>query len=191
MKTKIFIRLSLVTLCFGFRAIQPANEKKPKIYIDNFKTEVKDGQLINCRKIKDMGVIVYFTEQMTKYDVFKVEVHRTGENEDALVAFKNFIPNSKEFQKKYIGKESVKLKLFDPTDTFTSDFETNSLLFTPDTPIDNVICIIHELKHCNFYIIVKGYNKTGEKNRFGEEAYTEGKEESPKSIIFRNFEKPH
>ena len=188
MKTNVLIFLSASAFCFGFTS-QPSEEKKPIIYIDNYTTEVKENQLINCRKIKDMGVEVTITEGMKKYDVFKVEVHRTGENEDAIVAFKSFIPSSKEFQKKYGTKESVRLNLINPTDTYTSDFETNSLLFTPGTPIDNVICTIHELQHCNFYVIVKGYNKTGEKNKFGEDVYTEGKEESPKSIAFRNWER--
>ena len=39
----------------------------------------------------------------------------------------------------------------------------------------------------NFYFIVKGYKKNGEKNRFGEDQYTIT-DLSPKSITIRNWD---
>src|ERR1035437_3125760 len=126
---------------------------------------------------------------MKKQDIFQIELHRYGNNEDELVAFKLFNPNSKEFQKKYAKIDSLKLKLLTPEDQFTtSDFQINSLLFKTSTIVNDVVCTFKDKQHCNFYLVVKGYNKTGKKNKFVEDEYDNGKELSQRSITFKNWE---
>lgn len=195
MKIKILISGCAIITCFGFtiknKQLQSNQNKPPALYINNFTEEVKDGFVVNCRKIKDLGVIAYFNNQFSSYDIVKIEFHRFGEygNGDTIVASKTFIPGSKEFKKKYAEKESVKLKLLTPEGLYnTSDFEVNTLIFPVNSFVNDVVCSYHDKKHCQFYLIEKGYNKTGEKNNFGEELYDKGTDISAKSIAFKNWE---
>ena len=171
------------------KTVQSDKSKKPTVYINNFTTEIKEGTMINCRKIKNMGVVMYLNERLNTYDVFKIELHRFGNDENIIAASKNFIPGSAEFKKKYVGKDSLKLNLLSPEGNFSgSDFEVNTLIFPSNSVVNDVICTYHDKKHCNFYLVVKGYNKTGEKNNFGEDLFNEGIEISARSNVFKNWE---
>lgn len=183
----MFLFIFSILLCFKFATI----DKKPKVLVNNFSREVVEGELINCRKIKDLGVILYLNDGMKKYDNFKIEFHRYGEDGDILVGYKTFIPNSKEFTKKYANTDSVKLKLLTEENQWnTSDFEVNTIEFTSNLYVNNIYCAIHEKKHVNFYLITRGYTKTGEKNKFGESIYS-GKDISQKSVVFQNWDFSH
>lgn len=192
-KTSLIIS-SLVLLFFcsfkhDLKFIQLSAEKAPIITTNHFKITLKEGDVINCRKISDVGVIMFFDEQMKKHEIFQIELHRYGNNEDILVAFKSFIPTSKEFQKKYSKVDSLKLKLLTPEDQFnTSDFQINTLLFKASNVVNDMVCTLKDKKHYNFYLVVKGYNKIGKKNNFGDDIYDEGKELSLRSISFKNWE---
>lgn len=194
MKKSSLIISSLVILFFcsfnhDLKFIQLNAEKAPIITTNHFKTTLKEGNVINCRKISDLGVIMFFDEQMKKHEIFQIELHRYGNNEDILVAFKLFTPDSKEFQKKYSQSDSLKLKLLTPEDAFTtSDFQINTLLFKTSNVVNDVVCTLKDKAHCNFYLVVKGYNKTGKKNNFGDDIYDDGKELSLRSITFKNWE---
>ncbi|MGQ0828086.1 MAG: hypothetical protein ACT4ON_06815 [Bacteroidota bacterium] len=194
MKTKILICSCIIALSFGFtikvNPIQAGKIKKPRICINDYKKEVQEGELINCRKIDNMGVVVHLNQDMQKYDNFQVEMHRFGTDGDVMVAYRPFIPEEKEFQKKYAALDSLKLSMINPMDTDNSDFITNTLKFKMSQfIIEHVVCTIHELQHCNFYVVIKGYKKTGKTNKFGEEEYDNGVELSERSIVFRNWEK--
>jgi hypothetical protein len=136
-----------------------------------------------------MTVVMYLNKQMQAYDLFKLELHRFGTDENIVEAFVNFIPANKEFKKKLADKDSVKLKLLTKENEFnSSDFEVNTLIFPRDLFVNNVFCDMHDLKHCTFYLVTMGYKKTGEKNDFGEELYSAGTEISERSIVFKNWE---
>jgi hypothetical protein len=51
-----------------------------------------------------------------------------------------------------------------------------------------MFCKSHDLKHCRFYIIVKGYKKTGEKTQFNEDVFDKGTDLSLKSVVFKSWE---
>ncbi|MBA3705628.1 MAG: hypothetical protein H0W84_06920 [Bacteroidetes bacterium] len=195
MKTKSFIFFCTIAVGWGFTIIrEPAQSSKvnrPRICINNFKSEVQEGTLINCRKIENMGVVVYLSQEMkTAYDYFQVELHRTGTDGDVMVAYRHFNPEDKEFKKKFADKDSLRLQMINPSDTDNSDFLTNTLKFKAQTYIiEHIVCMIHELEHVNFYMVVKGYKTTGKTDKFGVEVFDDGKEISERSISFRNWEK--
>lgn len=194
MKTKLIFSLCvLIFFSFGFKlkmeVFQSEKIKRPVIYIDNFKTEVKEGVYVNCRKVSDMSVVVYLNKEMQGIDLIKIELHRFGKDENIIAGSKIFIPSSKEFIKKYADKDSVKLKILTKEDDFNgSDFEVNTTVYPRNIYLNNAFCDFHDLKHCSFYIVTMAYTKTGEKNEFGEELYTSGKEISERSVIFKNWE---
>lgn len=192
-KTLVIISSALILTLYSFKVntefLQSNSGKAPVVLINNFKTILKEGFVINCRKIDDLGVIMYFDEEMKKYDIFQVELHRFGGKEDALVAFKLFTPASKEFQKMYAQLDSVKLKLLTQEDEFNrSDFELNSLIFKTKYDLPNLICDMKNKQHFDFYLVVKGYHRTGKKNKFGVDEYDKGIELSQKSSTFKNWE---
>lgn len=194
MKTKILICSCIIGISLGFtikvNPIQTVKIKKPRICVNDYKKEIQEGELINCRKIDNMGVVVYTNAEMQSYDNFQVELHRFGTDGDVMVAYRSFDPDSPEYLKKFAEKDSLKLDMINPMDTDNSDFATNTLKFKMNKYIiEHVVCIIHELQHCNFYMVVKGYNKTGKTNKFGEEEFDDGVELSERSITFRNWEK--
>jgi hypothetical protein len=194
MKTKTLIFFCIIALSWGFtlknELTQADKIKRPRICIDDFTKEVQEGALINCRKIKNMGVVVYLNKEIQKYDNFQVELHRFGTDGDVMVAYRNFTPSSKEFQKKFAAMDSLKLDMINPMETDNSDFITNTLKFKMNKfIIENVVCTMHELQHCNFYVVIKGYFKTGKTSQFGEEMFDDGLEVSERSITFRNWEK--
>ncbi|OFY85060.1 MAG: hypothetical protein A3F72_04765 [Bacteroidetes bacterium RIFCSPLOWO2_12_FULL_35_15] len=195
MKKKSFLIISSLIILFfcsfkhNLKFIQINTAKAPIITTNHFKTTLKEGDVINCRKISDLGVIMFFDEQMKKQEIFQIELHRYGNKEDILVAYKSFIPSGKEFQKKYSKSDSLKLKLLTPEDQFnTSDFQINTLLFKTSNVVNDMVCTLKDKKHYNFYLVVKGYYKTGKKNNFGDDLYDTGKELSLRSITFKNWE---
>jgi hypothetical protein len=149
---------------------------------------VTENMFVNCRKVDEVGTIVYITKTMEQYDIFKVEFHRYGPKDDALLGYKTFVPGSKEYLKKYEGKDSVKLKLLTKeTQTSSSDFELNTAAFPPKDYIIDIYCNYHEKDHCNFYVVIKGYKRTG-KNSFGDDLFDNGVELTPRSVSFRNWD---
>jgi hypothetical protein len=183
METKLLLFIAFLT----FSSFQP-NEIKLPVYINKFKTEVSDGMYINCLTINDLGVIMPVTEEMKKYDIFKLELHRFGDDSDILAASKTFIPGSKNF-KKYINKESVKLNvLAEESDFGGSDLEPNTIIFPANSTVNSAFCKSHDLKYCSFYLIVRGYKKTGEKTQFGEDIIDSGIDLSSKSVVFKSWQ---
>jgi hypothetical protein len=129
------------------------------------------------------------TDEMKSYDMFKLELHRFGDDIDIVAASKTFIPSSKEYQKKYANKESFKLNILAEESEFSSsDLEPNTLLFPANSTVNMVFCKSHDLKHCSFYLIVRGYKKTGEKTEFGEDLFDKGIDLTSKSVVFKSWE---
>ena len=179
----LYVFLITINTAFAQSAV-----KAPRILVNEFKQEVAENEYINCRKVTDMGVIVFLSPEYEKYDAIKVEFHRFGPSNDVVVGFKTFIPSSKEYQKKLAGKDSVKLKLLVKEITAsTSDFELNSLDFPPTDYIIDIYCNVHLADKNNFYVIVRGYMKAGQ-NNFGEDIFNAGVDLSPKSVWFRNWD---
>ena len=184
MKTKFILLYCLSILLLSFQV----PDVKIAVYIDNYKMEVTEEQFVNCRKINDLSIIMPITEEMKRYDIFKVELHRFGPDEDIIVAFKIFDPSSKEFKKKIAPKESVKLMVLEKEGQFTgSDLETNTTIFSATSRTNQVFCDSHDLKKCSFYFIVRGYNKTGEKTQFNEDVFDKGVSLSSKSVVFKSW----
>jgi hypothetical protein len=178
-----FILFSLALISFQ------VSEVKLLVFINDDKTEVTGDMFINCLTIKDLNVIFPITPQMKSYDLFKMELHRFGKDSDILAASKNFDPKSKEFQKKYESKSFSKLKvLIEETDFSKSDLEPNTAIFPASSTVNSVFCKSHDLKHCSFYLIIRGYNKTGEKTQFGEDIYDNGTDLSDRSVTFKSWE---
>lgn len=191
MKTPFFI--FILTVFWGINTEihlnQTGKEKAPALYFNNFTNILKEGASINCRKINDMGVVIFLNDEMKKQDLFKIELHRFVADADVMVAYKNFKPNSQEFQNLFSEKDSLRLLLLTPEDDFNkSDFEPNTFLFSVETLISEIVCE-HNPKHNSFYLVVKGYNKTGKTNKFGDELMDNGKEISERSVVFKNWGK--
>jgi hypothetical protein len=144
---------------------------------------------INCLKINDLSVMVSFTEDMNSYDQLKLELHRFGESTDILAAYKTFVPSSKEFQKKYAGRSSLKFRILtEETELDGSDMDVNTLLFPKNSTVNMIFCKSHDLKQCSWYVILRGYKKTGEKTQFNEEVMDKGTDLGGKSVVFRSWE---
>jgi hypothetical protein len=164
-------------------------ENRPAVFINNGKTEVTDGMYINCLTINDLSCNVSFREEMNSYDQLKLELHRFGDTTDIIGAEKIFIPTSKEFQKKYMNKSDVKFRILAEEDEFSgSDLEANTHHFVKNSTVNMVFCKSHDLKQCSWYVILRGYKKTGEKTRFDEDVMDKGKDLSGKSVWFRSWE---
>jgi hypothetical protein len=164
-------------------------ENKPQVFIDNYKTEVTEGMYINCLKIQDLTVIMPMADDMKNYDMMKLELHRFGTEEDIIAAYKTFIPSSKEYAKKYANKPSAKFKILtEENELEGSELEPNTLLFPKNSTTNMVFCKSHDLKHCSFYIIMRGYKKTGEKTQFGEDIFDKGTDLSARSVVFKSWE---
>ena len=185
MKAKsFFLFVSIALLLCSFQA----TENKILVYIDNYKTEVTDGMFVNCRKISDMSVIMPITEQMKSYDMIKLELHRFGDTIDIVAADRIFEPKSKSFLKKEGTKPSIKLMVLEKEGQFTgSDLEANTKYFPASSTTNSIFCNSHDLKQCSFYLIVKGYNKTGEKTQFNEDVFDNGTALTPKSVVIKSW----
>lgn len=185
MKAKsFFLYFSAFLLLCSFQT----TENKILVYIDNYKTEVTDGMFVNCRKISDMSVIMPITEQMKSYDMIKLEFHRFGDTTDIIAADRIFEPKSKSFLKKEGTKPSIKLMVLEKEGQFTgSDLEANTKYFPASSTTNSIFCNSHDLKQCSFYLIVKGYNKTGEKTQFNEDVFDKGTALTPKSVVIKSW----
>lgn len=185
MKAKsFFLYFSAFLLLCSFQT----TENKILVYIDNYKTEVTDGMFVNCRKISDMSVIMPITEQMKGYDMIKLEFHRFGDTTDIIAAERIFEPKSKSFLKKEGTKTSIKLMVLEKEGQFTgSDLEANTKYFPSSSTTNSIFCNSHDLKQCSFYLIVKGYNKTGEKTQFNEDVFDKGTALTPKSVVIKSW----
>jgi hypothetical protein len=166
--------------------------KQPLLFLNNFKKPLTKELVLNCRKMTDFGVRIFLSESLKKYDIVKLELHRFGSNtmDDDMIAYKEFKPPEKEYQKKYASKNELNLFLFIPENDgyFTSDFELNTLLFKPSNYINDVFCTYKIKENNSYYLVVKGYKNMGRVNKFGEIIYDKGKELSPRSIVFKNRE---
>lgn len=180
----IFIFFSLLLLLCSYQA----TDNKLLVYIDNYKTEVTEGLFVNCKKINDLSVIMPITEEMKSFDKVMLELHRFGDTVDIIAASKTFDPKSKSFLKKEATKPSMKYMILEKEGQFTgSDLITNSKYFPANSTTNSIFCTSHDLKQCSFYLIVKGYNKTGEKTQFDEDIYDKGKALTPKSVVFKSW----
>ncbi|MCW3085126.1 MAG: hypothetical protein JWP12_2492 [Bacteroidetes bacterium] len=187
MKIRSFIFFCLL-FCSGFISAQTLSDP-PEVYINNYKTPVTEKMYINCLKIDDLTTIIYLTEQMNDYDIFKLELHRFGKDTDIVAAFRTFVPSSKEFQKKYAVKNGIRLRILAEEDEFGgSDLEVNTKIFPANSTTNMAFCKSHDLKQCSFYLVIKGYKKTGAKTQFGEDVYDNGTVLSPKSVVFTSWE---
>ena len=183
MKAKSFF---LLFSAFLFLCSFQTTENKILVYIDNYKTEVSEGMFVNCRKISDMSVIMPITEQMKTYDMIKLEFHRFGDTTDIVAASRIFEPKSKSFLKKEGTKSSIKLMMLEKEGQFSgSDLEANTKYFPARSTTNSIFCTSHDLKQCSFYLIVKGYNKTGEKTQFNEAIFDKGTALSTKSVVIK------
>lgn len=184
MRTKILLLFICICTLSSFQE----NEIKLPLYLNDYKTEVTEGMFINCLTIKDLAVVMPLKAQMKTYDLFKLELHRFGEETDIIAAYKTFDPKSKEFLKKHDVKETLKLKILAEENNFNgSDLETNTTIFPAYSTTNSVFCQSHDTKNCSFYLIIKGYKKTGEKTRFDEDVYDKGTDLSAKSVVFKSW----
>ncbi len=194
MKIKFFLFFIVPFFCFSFvskkNSLQePQLVGKPRLFTNNFKTEIPENLVVNCRKIPEMGVEIYLNDEMKKQDLLQVELHRFGDDEDVMFAYKKFLPNTKEFQKKYSKKETVRLKFLTIEDGYsTSDFTPDINFFKDNYYLNEIVCSFKDKVHCSFYLVIKSYTKTGEKNKFGDDLYDKGVESSARSTIFKNWE---
>lgn len=162
---------------------------KPIIYSNNSKTVVADGSYINCLKINDLSCSFYLTNEMKSYDEVKLELHRFGEGIDILAATKTFLPSTKEFQKKFAKVDSAQFKILAEENDFSgSDFQPNTLIFPVNSTTNMAFCKSHDLKNCSWYVVVRGYKKTGEKTQFNEDVFDKGTDLSAKSVVFKSWE---
>ncbi len=185
MKAKSFF---LFFSAFLFLCSFQTTENKILVYIDNYKTEVTEGMFVNCRKISDMSVIMPITKQMKTYDMIKLEFHRFGDTTDIVAASRIFEPKSKSFLKKEGTKSSIKLMVLEKEGQFTgSDLQANTKYFPASSTTNSIFCTSHDLKQCSFYLIVKGYNKTGEKTQFNEAIFDKGTALSTKSVVIKSW----
>lgn len=186
MKAKAFILLALVYCCTS--AFQ-VSLNRPLLFTDDLKTEVSEGMYINCLRINDLTAIMPLSPEMSDFDMLKFELHRFGTDVDIIAADKTFIPSSKEYQKKYANKSAARLKILtEETDLEGSDLIPNTKLFPANSTVNMVFCKSHDLKHCSFYVILRGYKKTGEKTQFDEDVYDNGTDLSTKSVVFTSWE---
>jgi hypothetical protein len=180
--------LIFILLFFAHVSFQ-SPDIKLHVYINNNGIEVTEGLYINCLTIKQLNVTMPITDQMKDYDAFKLELHRFGSDIDIVAASKTFVPANKEFQRKYDSKKFVTLKMLaEESDFGGSDLEPNTIIFPAGSTINTVFCKSHDLKHCNFYLIVRGYKKTGEKNQFSEDVFDNGVDLSERSVVFKSWE---
>ena len=180
----------MLCLClfFSLSAFQSAGDS-PKVFIDNYETAVTEGMYINCLKINDLSVITSIPDNAADYDQLKLELHRFGESADILAAYKTFIPSSNEFQKKYAGKSQVKFRILtEETELDGSDMDVNTLLFPKNSTVNMAFCKSHDLKQCSWYVILRGYKKTGEKTQFDEDVMDKGTDLGGKSVMFKSWE---
>jgi hypothetical protein len=185
MKRYIFFFINF----FILSAPVKAQENKLFVYTDKYKTVTTEGMYINCLTINDLGVLMPITGQMKSYDIFKLELHRFGDDIDIIAASKTFDPNSKLFKKKFASKDALKIKiLVEETDFEGSDLEPNTLIFPVNSTVNSIFCKSRDLKYCSFYLIVRGYKRTGEKTQFGEDIFDNGVDLSSKSTIFKSWE---
>ena len=183
------INILFITCLISFQISAQTENKKPRIFLDANKEIVSDGVYINCLKIKELTTIIYLNQGMQAYDKIVVELHRFGTDVDIIAATKVFQPSSKEFQKKYAKLDSLNLKILAEETQFSrSDFDANTLYFPANSTPNALFCKSHDLKHCSFYIIIRGYKKSGEKSQFNEELYDEGTNLSLKSVVFTSWE---
>lgn len=184
MKTKSLFFISLLCVFSSFQT----ELQKIKVFTDKYKAEVTEGLYINCLTINDLGVMVSFTEEMNDYDLLKLELHRFGDDTDIVAADKTFIPSSKDFQKKQAGKNDLKFKILtEENELEGSDLTVNTTLFPANSTVNMAFCKSHDLKHCSWYVILRGYKKTGEKTQFGEDMFDTGKDVSAKSVVFKSW----
>lgn len=181
--------MSFIFVCSIVVSLQAQTlAKAPAVFTNDYKVPVTDNMYINCLKIDDLSVIMYFSADMRSYDIFKLELHRFGDD-DILAAEKVFTPTSKEFQKKYAKLDELKVKILAEEDEFNgSDLIVNTLVFPANSTVNMAFCKSHDLKHCKFYLIVRGYRDTGEKTQFGETVYDKGSDLSAKSVVFTSWE---
>jgi hypothetical protein len=186
-RLKKYLALPGIFLLLALCSFQ-SDPGKPQVFTDNYKTQVTEGMYINCLTIKDLCVLISFTTDMNNYDQVKLELHRFGDDTDIVAADKTFVPSSKEFQKKYANKTSQKFKILtEENELEGSDLIANTKIFPANSTVNMIFCKSHDLKHCSFYVIMRGYKKTGEKTQFNEEIMDKGADLSGRSVVFKSW----
>lgn len=138
-----------------------------EIYTNNFTTKLEEGgaALPRADSLKDIGIRVKFDKSYLKYDQFNIEIYcKFDGKEDMPVAYKIFVPNSNEFKVKYSDTIPYDFWILNPNGGYSlaGDFESSPKLFTGSMK-RNTIDI--SPRYNDYYVIVKGYLKTGTKRR--------------------------
>ncbi|MEI6297212.1 MAG: hypothetical protein WCO84_06280 [bacterium] len=157
------IMLVMGILIFPFITYsQNTNKENLRVFMNDFTTEIKDSVKYDCNTNYSIGVQLFFTDEMKKYDLLEVEFYLYGQqpNEYPPVMYKKFYPDSKEFQMKYSNKDSIKLNLLGYS---SPDFEINNKIYiyygyTEDIIIKK-ICLGQPTSNPRFAIL--GFIKTG------------------------------
>lgn len=163
--------------------------KKPNVYTEKYKTIVTEGKYINCLTVNDLGAVFYLNAEMQTYDQLHIELHRFGEATNIIASTMILEPSSKEFQKKYAKQDSIKVAILAEETSFGgSDLTTNTGIFPANSTTNMAFCKSHDLKNCSWYIILRGYKKTGEKTQFNEDVFDKGTDLSQKSVVFKSWQ---
>ena len=178
-----------VLLILGFKNLQKNSfvTKPPAVWANNFTSLVKDGKVLNCNKDVDINIVVFLNDTMASYDKFRVELHRFDAKVDQVAAFKELVPSSDDYKNKYAGKDSARLRvIFPETSKAGSEFEINTSEIKGLKAVSDIFCFFKSHYYNNFYFIIKGYENTGNKNRFGEIEYVISSL-CDKSVVFKNW----
>lgn len=138
-------------------------------YTNNFTTKLEEGgtALPRADSLKDLGIRVTFEESYLKYDAIWIEIHCDfGNGKDQPVLIKSFIPSSNEFKVKYGEKKAYNFWVLNPNGgrDLKGDFENNHYSYYENRMPTKSNILGHPRNINGFYIIVKGYLKTGVKN---------------------------
>lgn len=131
----------------------------PRVYTDNFKTQIKEGEIIDCTK-DNFGVSIKFSKQMLKYDVLSVLLYTKykGKYDDqTMLMYKPFYPSKKEFSIKYADKDSILIYFMLENERSKDVFDAGN--FATDTK--DLFCPKPYYENYYFFVI-KGFIKTGE-----------------------------
>lgn len=150
-------------------------------YTNNFTTKLEEGgaTLPRADSLKDLGVRVTFEESYLKYDVISIEIlFKWDDNTEQLALSKEFIPSSNEFRVKYGEKKAYDFWVLNPNGgkSLSGDFVGSNGRSARGNTVD-----LPKNTH-GFFIVVKGYLKTGAKNHMTDQygnvveydAYDEG-----------------
>lgn len=139
-------------------------------YTNNFTTKLEEGGAVLPRadSLKDLGMRVAFEESYLKYDIFMIGIYCKfgGSDKDQLLLLKRFIPSSNEFKVKYGEKKAYDFWVLNPNGgkQLVGDFDDIYYSYLDGLGAKANIVGLPKSTH-GFHVIVKGYLKTGAKNR--------------------------